>query len=229
MPHPVEEVAGKREQNKLRNRSVFLEAARAVFVELGYDAASVRDIVARTELAPGTFYNYFPDKRSVLVALMGEASAEASRRAHEARAQATSFEELAYRGFRAYFDFIASDRSTFELMRRNLSTLRTLGLNETGFAASLEDLHADMVDAMARGALPSIPLDYLPLTIGAIAFEVGAQMVLTDPPDVEGATEFAAEFCIGGIERFGRSLARKGRAQAARDKRRNTTKTIKRR
>jgi AcrR family transcriptional regulator len=232
MPHPAEEVTGKREQNKLRNRSVFLDAARAVFVELGYDASSVRDIVARTELAPGTFYNYFPDKRSVLVALMGEASAEASRRAHEARAQATSFEELAYRGFRAYFDFIASDRSTFELMRRNLSTLRTLGLIETGFAAGLEDLRADMAEAIARGALPNIPLDYLPLTIGAIAFEVGALMVLSDPPDVEGATKFAAEFCIGGIERFGRASA--PRAQAAhrvqsRDKRRSTTKQTKRR
>jgi AcrR family transcriptional regulator len=224
MPHPAEEVTGKREQNKLRNRSVFLDAARAVFVELGYDASSVRDIVARTELAPGTFYNYFPDKRSVLVALMGEASAEASRRAHQARAQATSFEELAYRGFRAYFDFIASDRSTFELMRRNLSTLRTLGLNETGFAASLEDLRADMAEAMARGALPSIPLDYLPLTIGAIAFEVGALMVLRDPPDVEGATKFAAEFCIGGIERFGRATTPKPQAQP-----RKTTKTTKRR
>jgi AcrR family transcriptional regulator len=229
MSHAAEEVTGKREQNKLRNRSVFLDAARAVFVELGYDAASVRDIVARTELAPGTFYNYFPDKRSVLVALMGEASAEASRRAHEARAQASTFTELAYQGFRAYFAFIASDRSTFELMRRNLSTLRTLGLNETGFAASLEDLRADMAEAMARGALPSIPLEYLPLTIGAIAFEVGAQMVLSDPPDVEGATKFAAEFCIGGIERFGRATTAKSRTQAASDKRRNPNKTTKRR
>jgi AcrR family transcriptional regulator len=225
----VEAVTGKREQNKLRNRSVLLDAARAVFVELGYDAASVRDIVARTELAPGTFYNYFPDKRSVLIALMGEASAEASRRAHAARAQASSFEELAYRGFRAYFDFIASDRSTFELMRRNLSTLRTLGLNETGFAASLEDLRVDLAEAMARGALPSIPLQYLTLSIGAIAFEVGALMVMSDPPDVEGATKFAAEFCIGGIERFGRANTLSVQAPRATPARRKTTTGAKRR
>ncbi|HEY2734795.1 MAG TPA: TetR/AcrR family transcriptional regulator [Polyangiales bacterium] len=211
MGQQVSELSGKREQTKLRNRSLLLAAARLTFVELGYDAATVRDIVARTALAPGTFYNYFPDKRSVLVALMSETSAEATRRAREARAQASSLEELVHRGFRAYFDFIASDPSTFELMRRNLSTLRSLGLDETGFTASVEDLRADLSSMMESGALPHIPLEYLPLSIGAIAFEVGAAMVANDPPDIEGATEFAAEFCIGAIERFGRIAQRKGK------------------
>ena len=51
------EHASKREQTKARNRAVILKAARSVFVDLGYDAATIRDIVARTQLAPGTFYN----------------------------------------------------------------------------------------------------------------------------------------------------------------------------
>jgi AcrR family transcriptional regulator len=219
MAQQAPDISGKREQTKLRNRSLLLAAARLTFVELGYDAATVRDIVARTELAPGTFYNYFPDKRSVLVALMNEASAEATRRAREARAQASSFDDLVHRGFRAYFDFIASDPSTFELMRRNLSTLRTLGLDETGFSASVEDLRADLARAMADGTLPNMPLDYLPLSIGAIAFEVGAAMVANDPPDIEGATEFAAEFCIGAIERFGRTAQRKSKRRTNADRR----------
>ena len=92
------ETPGKREQTKARNRAVILDAARAVFVDIGYDAATVRDIVARTDLAPGTFYNYFPDKQSVLVALTSEATAEGSRRIRAARAVASSLEELAYKG-----------------------------------------------------------------------------------------------------------------------------------
>jgi len=209
MTQQATDLTGKREQNKARNRSVLLDAARAVFVELGYDAATVRDIVARTTLAPGTFYNYFPDKRSVLVALMGEASAEASRRAREARLQGTSLEDLVQRGFRAYFDFIASDPTTFALMRRNLSTLRSLGLDETGFAAGLEELRVDLANAMASGAIPRVSLRYLPLSIGALAFELGAVMVASDPPDIAGVAQFAAEFCIGGIERLGRASERK--------------------
>jgi AcrR family transcriptional regulator len=169
--------------------------------------------VARTDLAPGTFYNYFPDKRSVLVAVIAEATVEASRRVRLARTAATSLEELVRRGFREYFEFIANDRTTFELMRRNLSTLRTLGLAETGFETGLEELREDIEAAMAKGTIPRLSLRYIPVSIVAMAFEIGAQMVLTDPPDVEGAVEFSSEFCIGGIERL---LKRSGcEAQAA--------------
>lgn len=65
-------MAGKRERNKQANRAAILAAARACFVERGYDAVAVRDIVRRTDLAAGTFYNYFPDKESVFRALLEE-------------------------------------------------------------------------------------------------------------------------------------------------------------
>jgi hypothetical protein len=45
-------------------------------------------------------------------------------------------------------------------------------------------------------------MEYVPQIIAAIAFEVGATMVQSDPPDVEGATRFAAEACLGGLERL---------------------------
>ena len=54
---------GKREQTKAHNRAAILVAAREVFAELGYDAAGVRDVIRRTELASGTFYNYFPTRK----------------------------------------------------------------------------------------------------------------------------------------------------------------------
>jgi len=197
--------SGKREQNKARNRAEILEAARSVFAEIGYDAASIRDIVARTELAPGTFYNYFPDKRSVLVALVRESGAQGARLVREARARATSLEEFVYNGFRAYFEFIGShDRVTFELMRRNVSTLRTLGLHETGFTLGLAELRSDLQKAIASGLVPDLSITYVPAAIGAVAFEVGALMVASEPPDIDGATEFASELCLGAIERLSR-------------------------
>jgi AcrR family transcriptional regulator len=215
--------ASKREQNKARNRAELLTAARQVFVELGYDAATVRDIVAKTTLAPGTFYNYFPDKRSVLVALIAEASAEAARRARSARSAARSLSQLVYDGFRAHFDFIASDPTTFALMRRNASTLRSLGLDETGFSQSMRELQTDLEAAMMRGTLPEIPLRYVPAVVGALAFEIGAVMAASDPPDVAGATEFAAELCLGGIERLAR-LRAQPLAASPRDKVKAKTK-----
>jgi AcrR family transcriptional regulator len=194
--------AGKRERNKARNRAEILEAAREIFVEIGYDAASIRDIVARTELAPGTFYNYFPDKRAVLLALVGEATQRGGQLIREARARGRleSFERSVVESFRAYFTFIADDPTLFELMRRNVATLRTLDMDESGFALGLLELHADLERAMSAGDIPPVPLDYLTRAIGAVAFEVGAAMVQKTPPDVAGATRFAARLILGGLE-----------------------------
>ena len=43
---------------------------------MGYGAASVRDIVRRTDLASGTFYNYFKDKDEIFEAVVGELTGE---------------------------------------------------------------------------------------------------------------------------------------------------------
>ena len=57
----------------------------SVFGDIGYGAARVRDIVRGTDLATGTFYNYFPDKESVLRALVDEIAVEARARVRAAR------------------------------------------------------------------------------------------------------------------------------------------------
>src|SRR5579862_4847918 len=60
---------GKRELTKAANRETILQAAREVFGELGFDAASVRDIIRRTNLSVGAFYNYYRSKEEVYEAL----------------------------------------------------------------------------------------------------------------------------------------------------------------
>jgi AcrR family transcriptional regulator len=63
---------GRREDTKAANRAAILAAGRELFSALGYDAVSVRDIVRRTDLASGTFYNYFKDKDEIFEALVRE-------------------------------------------------------------------------------------------------------------------------------------------------------------
>ncbi len=50
-----------------RNRRI-LEAATALFREVGYDAARIEDIALRAEVSVGTFYNYYANKGDILVA-----------------------------------------------------------------------------------------------------------------------------------------------------------------
>jgi AcrR family transcriptional regulator len=64
-------------RTRRRNRAALLKAARSVFAEMGYGAAGVRDIVRRTDLASGTFYNYFKDKAGIFEAVVREMTVEA--------------------------------------------------------------------------------------------------------------------------------------------------------
>jgi AcrR family transcriptional regulator len=56
--------------SKAERRQALLRAARDVFATKGYHDAKVDDIVALAEVAKGTFYLYFPDKRSVFSELV---------------------------------------------------------------------------------------------------------------------------------------------------------------
>jgi AcrR family transcriptional regulator len=197
-------VAGKREQTKAANRTAILDAARTVFSRIGYGAATVRDIVRETDLATGTFYNYFPDKESVLRALMEESWRDMRARVAEARANAHNLEEFVGDAYRAYFAFIVEDPPTFELTRRNAGTIRAL-FDEPVLGAARDDLLADLRAAIGRGEMPPLDAEYMTAAMAGVALEVGIRMIERDPPDVEGAAAFATAVFLGGIERLGRA------------------------
>jgi AcrR family transcriptional regulator len=190
-------VTGRREATKAANRTAILAAAREVFSEHGYDAVSVRDIVRRTELASGTFYNYFPDKASIFRALVEETAAEARRRV---RAGRQGPEGLVEGGFRAFFSFIADDPATFAFLRRNLGTIREQ-FQDAALPAGIGELEADLRAAIADGRLPPVDVVYCAHAMAAVALELGELLVARRPPDVEGATRFATALFSGGLER----------------------------
>src|SRR5215469_12288585 len=99
----------RREQTKIQNRETILAAARQVFAELGFAAATVRDIVRATPLASGTFYNYFKSKEEVYLALRDEAALAIRPRLRQARQSALSAEEFAAGHFRIFFHFAAEN------------------------------------------------------------------------------------------------------------------------
>jgi AcrR family transcriptional regulator len=198
----AEPSGGRRAARKAANRAAILTAARAVFSEQGYGGATVRDVIRRTELASGTFYNYFPDKESLFRAVVEETAEKVRARAQAARRDAGSLEEFVAAGYREYFGFLASDPEAFELMRHNSGTIRTM-FDEPIFGAGVEELAADLRTAMRFGIVPRLDPDYMAATMVGAALELGVAMFTRDPPDVEGATRFATQVFLGGIERLG--------------------------
>ena len=115
---------GRREGTKARQpRRDPRRRPRLRFAERGYDAVGMRDIVRRTELASGTFYNYFPDKAAVFRAIVENPGAEA--RAASARLAARRPGGGLPRGRLPRAVRVHRRRSaTFAFLRRNLGTIR---------------------------------------------------------------------------------------------------------
>jgi AcrR family transcriptional regulator len=189
---------GKRELTKVANRTAILDAAREVFGAAGFGAASVRDIIRRTELAAGTFYNYFPDKESIFRALVDEVGAEARRRVREARRSARSPRAFVEDGFRAYFEYIVEDPLNHAFMARNAGTIRAL-FDDAQVPLGTNELAEDLEDAIRSGQLPQVDVEYCAHVMMAVGLELGLRLLERDPPDVEGATRFAADLFLGGL------------------------------
>jgi AcrR family transcriptional regulator len=100
-----EALPGRRERRKAETRRRLLEAARQLFVERGYDATRPQDIARAADVAAGTFYLHFADKREAFVTFTDEAAAELMEHIRERARGAAGFAERLARSLEALFDY----------------------------------------------------------------------------------------------------------------------------
>lgn len=190
---------GKREQTKANNREAILQAARLVFAEIGYGETTVRDIIRQTGLASGTFYNYFKSKEEVFQALMDDAALRVRPKLAEERARATSTKDFVEQTFRSYFEYLSTDRSMHEVMRRNTGAIR-VRMDSPEIVAGFDELRNDIERAIESGILPPVDPNYLTASMVGVAFEIGDRMLEQADPDVTGAVTFATSLFLSGID-----------------------------
>ncbi len=63
---PMEVTAGLRERKKQRTREAIVEAAFELFAEQGFEGTTIAEIAEAAEIAPRTFFSYFPSKDDVV-------------------------------------------------------------------------------------------------------------------------------------------------------------------
>lgn len=194
----VLEPAGKRERTKVANRQAILAAARRVFAQMGYDAASVRDIIRGTELASGTFYNYFRSKEEVFEAIADDSARRFRPLLREARERASTFEDYLTAAFQAYFAFIAEEN---QIEGRPIDERRPhVRMDTPEMMAVYQEVRENLEQAIARGMAPKVDADFLACACIGMAQEVGAAMLRRHPPDVKAASRFAVGLVLKGLE-----------------------------
>jgi AcrR family transcriptional regulator len=191
---------GKREQTKVANRQAILDAAREVFGELGYETATVRDIIRRTGLAAGTFYNYYRSKEEVFAALADDGARRFGPILKGLRGKGYSFETFVELAIGAYFEFIADEH-------KNWAARRPAGephLHVQGETPEMAAVFADIRDALSEDIAqrkgPYADPDYMAAACIAIARDVGDKMLERRPIDTAGAAAFAVTMILSGLK-----------------------------
>jgi AcrR family transcriptional regulator len=197
-------LSGRREERKAQNRAKLLAGARRVFADKGLGEATARDIVRETDLATGTFYNYFDSKEDAFRALLEELSekARAAVRAQRRRPGLT-LEDRIHSAYLAYFELASADRELFAVFRRNAGVIALMP-DEQLFEVGIAELFDDLVEWARQGDLPDVDLDYLATAMVGTGFQVATSLAHRDPPDVEAAARFCTRLFMGGIDALGR-------------------------
>ncbi len=105
----------RRERLRREREERILEAAAAVFARKGFHQATVREIAESADVADGTIYNYFTDKRDLLVAMTRHVIADSATDA---------LEQLQGADTRGFLTALLSER--FALLERNPDFLRAM-------------------------------------------------------------------------------------------------------
>jgi len=190
---------GKRERTKAANRQAILDAARRVFARIGYEASNIRDIIRETELASGTFYNYFKSKEEVFDAIANDSVKRFRPLLEKVRAEASDFQTYMLQAYRAYFQFLADENDAAILDGQPHMALIGVRVDTPEMQTISQEIKADIGLALRREGLSHIDVDYLTAAAIGIAREVGDRMLQRRPLDAEATAQFATQLCLSGL------------------------------
>jgi AcrR family transcriptional regulator len=139
-----------RAQSKLKTRRRVLDAARQLFMERGYEAATIRDIAKAADLSTGAVFASFVDKTDLFNAVMAEDFQRQVGPLREAAQAGASAEEGLVGLFEAGYRF---HKAQLPLLQAAISLSWSTGLGgEFGDRPSYGLAIEAMIEILGRGA-----------------------------------------------------------------------------
>ena len=191
----------KREKNKENNRSIIIKAGVHTFLKKGISQTTVRDIIRNTDLASGTFYNYFKSKEEVLIAALDESAIEIGQELRARRKKAKNLEEFIYSQIRPFFDFARDHSEIFVIMSSNLNDVQAFSVETPMMTLELESLKEDIIIGIEEKILPDVNPDYFCSVFQSVAEGIAFTLVRKSmsTEDIDSAVKFCTNFIVAGI------------------------------
>ena len=161
-------------RRKRATEARLLDAALAVFCARGYDAATTAEMARAADVAAGTFYLHFRDKRAAFERLAREAAHDLLARWRAAMRPGMRVAERVALGLRLAADF----------WRADLQRARLLLEGGPSFGSEGHLRFVDEIAAALRELNPptdhSLPARSLALIVAGLGIEIG-RLVVADP------------------------------------------------
>jgi len=98
----------KRNANKKRNEKKIWEAAIQLFIENGLSETTINEIVVKSDVGKGTFYNYFKNKNDIWDKLISELLTALNEGARQEREKANALHDYIYNAYHAAFKVLTA-------------------------------------------------------------------------------------------------------------------------
>lgn len=152
---------GKREENKIRNEKEILTTAIQLFIEKGDEQTTISDIVAATDLAFGTFYNYFKNKSEIWDRIIDHFMIN---HAYPERQHATSIYDFIYNSLSPILSEVCKEPYQ-ALINRNPNSFRAAYFRSAEIEVNISVFERDM---RASKLFVNLPDHYFRMTIYGI-------------------------------------------------------------
>jgi AcrR family transcriptional regulator len=110
---------GRRERRRLEMREKLYRTAMELFAKRGYFETTTEDITEAADVGQGTFFNYFPTKSHVLLALSEKQLGKVEAAAEEAERADCPVREV----FRSFIHSIVEELAKSQALARSLLTI----------------------------------------------------------------------------------------------------------
>ncbi len=107
-------------KNGQRTFKKILDISKELFAKNGFMATSINEIIKEANIATGTFYQYFDDKRAVYDYLLNDYSIRIRKNINEAiKGYRTRYDKEKY-GIKAFLEFALKDKLSYRIIWESL-------------------------------------------------------------------------------------------------------------
>jgi AcrR family transcriptional regulator len=191
----------KRRATKEQNRAAIEKAAWEVFCTIGLDAANIRDIVNRSGVSPGTFYNYFRTKEAIFEVLSQKVLERIRTESRARRAKAQTVEEFLHLCYESYLNLLQSIDGALEFIDRNQHHIRS----QLYPSPAISGLTTDLADDLRRFFPPGVMSRRDRILVSSIIIAAGAEAVFRlgrKTRAVKHLPVFLAKFMLKGLSEW---------------------------